>query len=288
MRIAVQDVKPNWPIPPELKWEPVNGYPMSYRDIGEGPPIVFVHGSITDYRVWRFQFETLGKQYRLIAVNLRRHYPERWNGVGSDYTVVQHGSDVAALVKNLNLGRVHLVGWSRGGAVAVEIAKCAPEIIATLVLVDGSIEMPVADTPEGREASAFRGKLIRTLQENLRTMDDPSKAAEVFIDGLNEPGTWRGLPEAFKEITLANIYTALGQNDRPIVFCDDIKKFNFPVLLMTGEKSPKRFEFFYDEMHKCKEFPPTVVIPNAAHAMHAQNPSAFNNAILTFIGANRI
>jgi pimeloyl-ACP methyl ester carboxylesterase len=287
MRNAVQEIKPNWPIPPELKWQPVNGYPMSYRDIGEGQPIVLVHGSIVDYRSWRFQFEPLGKKYRLIAVNLRRHYPEEWNGVGSDYAVEQHGSDVAALIKKLNLGRVHLVGWSRGGAVAVEIAKRAPEVIGTLVLVDGSIEMPVADTPEGREASAFRVKLVRTVQEILRTAD-PSKAAEVFIDGLNGPGTWQRLPELSKGITLANIYTALGQNDRPIITCDDVRKFNFPVLLMTGEKSPKRFEFFYDEMRKCKKFPPTVVIPNAAHSMQVQNPTAFNDAILTFIGANRI
>ena len=44
-QLWAQEVKPSWPIPSELKWEAINGYPMAYRDPGEGTPIVLVHGS---------------------------------------------------------------------------------------------------------------------------------------------------------------------------------------------------------------------------------------------------
>jgi pimeloyl-ACP methyl ester carboxylesterase len=281
-QLWAQEVRPNWPIPSELKWEAINGYPMAYRDVGEGTPIVLVHGSTNDYRIWNAQFGDFSAAYRVVAVNLRHFYPERWDGIGTDFSIEQHAQNVAALVKKLNLGKVHLIGHSRGGAVAVEVAKSHAEVIRTLVLPDGSIEMPVPETAEAKEAGDFTKKLIGTLQENLKT-GDPAKAAEVFVDMLSGPGTWLRFPEPMKEMFLANIYSALGDKDRPISTCADVKKFDFPVLLMTGDRSPKKFEFFYNEMRKCREFPATVVIPNAGHGMQRLNPDVFNKVTLEFL-----
>jgi pimeloyl-ACP methyl ester carboxylesterase len=121
------------------------------------------------------------------------------------------------------------------------------------------------------------------LQENLKT-GDPTKAAEAFVDMLNAPGTWPKLPEPVREMILVNIYTALGDKGRPLTSCADVKKFDFPVLLMTAEKSPKNFEFFYNEMRKCRDdLPASLVIPNAGHAMQRNNPEAFNKATLAFV-----
>jgi esterase len=282
-QLLAQEIKPNWPIPSEIKWEPVNGYPMAYRDAGNGPPIVLVHGSTNDYRVWNAQFNVFSETHRVIAVSLRHFYPERWDGVGIDFSIEQHAQDVATLIKKLNLGKVHLVGHSRGGAVVVEVAKSHPELIRTLVLPDANIEMPMPETAEGKEAAAFTQKLIGTLQTNLKA-GNPAKAAEVLVDMVSGPGTWSKYPEPAKERVLANIFTALGDKGRPLTLCDDLKKFDFPVLLMTGDKSPKKFELVYSEMRKCRDdLPPTIVIPNAGHVMQGNNPEAFNKATLAFL-----
>src|SRR5215813_4503348 len=188
-----QEIKPSWPIPEGIKWEAVNGYPMAYRDAGSGAPIVLVHGSTNDYRAWNAQFDVFSATHRVIAVSLRHFYPERWGGEGTDFSIEQHAKDVAVLIKKLNLGKVHLVGHSRGGAVVVEVAKANPEIIRTLVLADASIEMPVPETAEAKEAQEFTKKLIGTLQENLKS-GDPAKAAEIFVDMLGGPGSWSQLP----------------------------------------------------------------------------------------------
>ena len=163
--LCAQEIKPAWPMPPGLKWEAINGYPLSYRDEGTGPAIVLVHGSITDYRTWDAQFGVLTQKHRVVAPNLRHFYPERWQGEGSGFSIEQHASDVAALIKKLGLGRVHLVGWSRGGAIAIEIAKHNPDVIRTLVMADGSIVMPVPETPESKKAAEFSKNNIQTLQE---------------------------------------------------------------------------------------------------------------------------
>jgi pimeloyl-ACP methyl ester carboxylesterase len=278
------EIKPTWPIPPGLKWEAVNGYPLSYRDEGTGrPATVLLHGSITDYRTWDGQFGVLTQKHRVVAPSLRHFYPERWQGGGSGFSIEQHASDVAALIRKLGLGRVHLVGWSRGGTVAIEIAKQNPDVIRTLVMADGSIVMPVPETPESKKAAEFTKNNIQTLQENLKA-GDPNRAAKVIIDAVDGPNAWESAPETFKEMVLANIYTAMGDKSRPSTTCDDLRKFEFPVLLMTGEKSPKSFALLYDEMRKCKNFGATTVIPNAAHGIHRMNPKAYNETILAFVG----
>jgi hypothetical protein len=97
----------------------------------------------------------------------------------------------------------------------------------------------VPETPEAKKNADFTAQLIGTLQENLRK-GDPTHAAEVFIDMLNVPGTWPKMPAASKEMILTNIYTALGDTSRPLTTCEHLKKFHFPVLLLTGERSPQR------------------------------------------------
>ena len=186
-QLWAQEVKPGWSIPPELKWEAINGYPMAYRDAGNGTPVVLVHGSTNDYRAWNAQFNVFSTTHRVIAVSLRHFYPERWDGVGTDFSIEQHALDVAALIKKLNLGKVHLVGHSRGGSVVIEVAKSHPEVIRTLVLPDASIQMPVPQSTETKEAAEFTNKLIGTLQENLKT-GEATKAAEVFVDMIGGPG----------------------------------------------------------------------------------------------------
>lgn len=142
--------------------------------------------------------------------------------------------------------------------------------------------MPVEETPESAEAMAFTTSLLQTLQSNVRLGDLP-RAASIFFDALNGPGCWSRLTDARQNMVLDNIYTALADTNRPVTTCDDVKNFDFPLLLLTGEKSPKKYELFYNEMRKCRELPRTVVIQNAGHSMHRDNPDAFNSAVLDFL-----
>lgn len=277
-----QEAAPKWPIPEGLKWASINSYPMAYQDLGSGDPMVLVHGSTSDYRIWSSNVEELSKKHRLIVVSLRHFFPESWDGTGGNFSIQQHAADVAALISTINLGKVHLVGHSRGGAITVEVAKARPDLIRTLILVDGAIQMPVPETAETRASASFNKKLFAALHENIRS-GNQELAAEQFIDTLNGPGSWQKAPDFAKAMVRANLLTALGDKSRPMTTCDDVAKFDFPTLLMRGQNSPKRYEFFYEEMRKCRSFAPSAVIPNASHGMQRQNPKAFNAAVLEFV-----
>jgi pimeloyl-ACP methyl ester carboxylesterase len=91
------------------------------------------------------------------------------------------------------------------------------------------------------------------------------------------------MPGSAREMVLQNIYTALGDVVRPVTTCEQVRRFDAPVLLLTGERSPKRYAFFYDEMRKCRSFPQTLVIPNASHAIHIDNAECFLSVVLDFL-----
>jgi pimeloyl-ACP methyl ester carboxylesterase len=276
---------PKWPIPEGIKTIEVNGYDMAYQETGNGIPLVLIHGAVNDYRVWTIQVPEFSKTYRTIAISLRHSYPEKWKGGGNDFSVTQDASDVAALIKSLNLGKVHLLGHSRGGAVALNVAMLYPGVIRTLTLADASgLEALLPETPEEAQK---RLAGVKAFSDNLRGIlvaSDFEKAARVFVDSVYGPGAWEKVPAEQKQIYLDNIATAPEIGGRPKVSCGDIQKFTFPVLLLNGERSPKRYSAMFSAMRQCKPNIPTpIIVPNAAHRMQHDNPEFFNKAVLDFL-----
>ncbi len=101
-----------------MKFLPVNGHDMAYIDIGRGPVIVCVHGSLGDFRVWSGQLGPLSRAHRAIAASLRHFFPDHWAGTERTYTIAQHVDDMIAFIAALGVGKVHLMGHSRGGHIA--------------------------------------------------------------------------------------------------------------------------------------------------------------------------
>ena len=97
----------------------VNGYDMAYLEVGEGRPLVCVHGTLGDFRTWYSVLGPLSKKHRVIAVSLRHLFPEHWNGIGGGYQMSQHIADTIALIEQIGHGPVDLMGHSRGGRAAL-------------------------------------------------------------------------------------------------------------------------------------------------------------------------
>jgi esterase len=274
---------PKWPLPEGVKSVEVNSYDMAYQETGSGVPLVLVHGAINDYRGWAAQVPEFAKNHRVIAVSLRHYYPEKWDGKGNDFSIGRHISDLPVFIRQLNVGPVHLLGHSRGGAVVLNAAKMHPELIKSLILEDASgLEALLPKSPDN-------DRLIAEAKANREALAHALAAGEVeagvqrYIEALNGAGSWSKLAADQKQIFFDNIGTALIPEGRPVTTCAEISKFSFPILLLNGERSPKRYGAMYQAMRKCKDIPEPVVIPNAAHAMHRDNPAAFNAAVLSFL-----
>ena len=274
-------VTPTWPIPEGIKTVNVNGYPMAYQETGSGIPIVFLHPSVDDYRTWYAQVPEFSKSYRVIAVSLRHYYPEKWNGAGEAPSIAQHASDVAALIKKLNLGKAHLIGNSLGGTVALNVANLYPEFIRSLILVAGNMESLMPETPEKQKRMADGKARGESVRANYAT-GGPEKAAQAWLASYG--AAWERIPDKRKQGILDNIGTAVESGERGKLTCADIQKFNFPILVMDGKKDAKLYGDMMIALRQCKpDIPTPIIVPNGGHYSHKEDPEFFNKVVLDFL-----
>ena len=114
------------------------------------PPLVFVHGFACAHTDWKFQLEEFKKTHEVVACDLRGH--GQTPGRPQECSIEHYGGDVAALVNNLELRGVFLIGHSMGCRVVLEAARLVPKRVAGVVLVDGSRN--ATSDPDGAEAMA--------------------------------------------------------------------------------------------------------------------------------------
>ena len=76
--------------------------------------MVFVHGSVNDYRSWRSQTTFFAGSYRAVAYSRRYHWPNPLPADGASYAIDQHVADLIALIETLELAPVRLVGRRMG------------------------------------------------------------------------------------------------------------------------------------------------------------------------------
>jgi esterase len=287
---SCQTVTPRtWDLPPQAKAMQANGYEVAFVERGTGPAVVLVHGTVTDYRYWAAQMEPLGSSHRVIALSLRHFYPERWDGKGSDFSVEQHARDLATFIKGLNVGPVHLVGHSRGGDVALLLAKAEPSLLRTLTLADPApLEALLPKTPEAAAEANTRRTFISAAIERLE-QGDIDGGLERFIDGVVATGAWTASPEPFRQSVRENAWSikSLLTDAQASFTCTDAAAIKAPVLLITGERSPRPYGVMLEALSSCLTRHTKVTIPNAAHTMNRANPQAFNAAVLDFLATAR-
>jgi pimeloyl-ACP methyl ester carboxylesterase len=166
-----------------------DGVALAYTEAGSGaPPLLLVHGWCGDHTHLAPQFEHFGRNYRVVAVDLRGHgvsdKPEQ------EYTVARFADDLAWLCDQLRLARPVVVGHSMGGNVAFELARRHPDLPAGVVALDSAIVRPDWLAPEARQhAARLRGadyqEVQRRYAEEFFLPTDDAHLKARLIDNLS-------------------------------------------------------------------------------------------------------
>ena len=104
-----------------------------YLDEGSGPPLVLLHGLGSSARDWEFQFHVYSRTFRVIAPDLRGFGASQRSG---PFSIPQFAADMWALLAHLGIDRFRLVGYSMGGAVALQMATTQPWRIERLLIAN--------------------------------------------------------------------------------------------------------------------------------------------------------
>ena len=263
----------------------VNGYDMAYLEIGEGHPLVCVHGTLGDFRTWYSVLGPLSKNHRVIAVSLRHFFPEHWDAVGDDYKMMQHVSDVIAFIEQIKSGPVDLMGHSRGGHIAFRVAQARPDLLRKLVLAEPGGDLDASlPVPEGTPAyPPLAAKTMRSV-EMIRA-GDIEGALQNFYDGIECDGSWRRVPAAAKQQLRDNTLTFLGQINeqrRPYTLTD-AQAIKTPTLLIGGGATSGSLAVIWRVLAAHIAGSRTAVIEHAGHWMFEQAPQAFGEAVDKFL-----
>jgi len=262
----------------------VNGYDMAYLDVGEGPPLVCVHGSLCDFRTWGAVIGPLSTRHRVIAVSLRHFFPEHWDGVGNTYSIAQHIDDVIAFIEKLNAGPVDLMGHSRGGHVCFRIAQRRGDLLRRLILAEPGGELDGTLDPDAKPGQSPLAQRFAVAAQKVASGDIDGGLAS-FMNTLAGASIWPRLPAMSKQLLRDNATTLIGEaRDTRLLFSKtDAEGITVPTLFIGGANTkgllPKVLHMLAAHVANSK----TEMIPGATHPMFEQAPQKYSEIVLDFL-----
>jgi lipase len=226
---------------------------------GRGAPVIAIHGLTATYISYAGVAERLAGRRPLFALDLRgRGDSDKPEG---PYGMAQHARDVAAAMRTLGYGPSVIVGHSMGAFVATALAAQNPELVSSLIMIDGGY---VPDLPVGVDASQM---LDATLALRISQLTRTYDSREAFMDFWRgqpnfPPADWNSWTEAFLDYEVAGETTVRPKASAEAVRIDvaeafkrdeiveRLKSLHVPVLLLRAERGlePKQPPIFPDSV----------------------------------------
>lgn len=160
--------------------------------------VLLIHGNVSSSLFWQPLMLSLPADVRAVAVDLRGFGDSETRPVDATRGVRDFSDDVAAVADELGLGAAHVVGWSMGGGVAMQLLLDRPELVASLTLVstvspygfggtaaDGSLLNADASGTGGGGANP---DFVARLAAGDRTADEPTSPRAVYRSSYVAPG----------------------------------------------------------------------------------------------------
>jgi pimeloyl-ACP methyl ester carboxylesterase len=259
------------------------GVAINVLDDGRGEPVALLHGHTLDLRVWDEQAAALlAAGYRVIRYDQRGHGHSA--SPSSGYRLGDHAADLAALLRHLGAVPAHVVGLSKGGGIALELALREPAMVRSLVLV-APLVPDFALSPGVVDSFRALARAIRAdgVQPAIRALWLPHPLI----------ATAHALPEQRARVESmvldfpAGEYLAGSRDapDRAWTVVDRLGTLAVPTLVVSGENDVP--DFVAMAALVAERVPGCVleVLAGCGHLVPLEQPAALSAALLAFLGA---
>lgn len=259
-----------------------NNVTLHYIELGHGDPVVFVHGSLSDYSYWAEQVDTFAKQYHVVDYSRRYNYPNN-NQPVPNYSAITDAEDLAELIKVLHLPPVNLIGHSYGALAGLFLATRHPELLHKLILAEppavSLLEHLSGDKAEEGKAmfADIQARMVAPMRHAFEAGDRNAGIAAFLAYVFNDPQAWQKMSPAARAETLrdANEWDVMMSNGVlfPAIEPDAIRRIRVPVLLISGAKSYPFIRLIDDELARLLLINEHLIVPDAGHQMWLQAPN---------------
>jgi pimeloyl-ACP methyl ester carboxylesterase len=265
---------------PVVKEMTVNGTTMT------GEVVLFVPGSMSDWRVYESHREAIARSYRFISPTLRYFGPDPWPTGGPALSVATHVSDLSAFIRELRVGPVHVVGWSYGGSLAIILALQHPELVKSVFVYEQALVSWVTDSADlsaiGVARKAAFGPAVAVSKGG-----DQAAALRMFLDAAGgKPGAFDAMPASVRAMSLENARAVplfIAAPPPPPVTCTQLGELRVPFAIVAGERTTPFYLIPAREAKRCSPRSTLTVVSNERHFWPVQSPSAFTDTVLIFL-----
>ncbi|WP_417782523.1 alpha/beta fold hydrolase [Terasakiella pusilla] len=252
---------------------------LAFQDIGEGDPVVIIHGLFGAAKNWNSIAKQMARRYRILTVDLRNHGSSPWTDTMS---YVEMADDIAEFLDQRGLDQANIVGHSMGGKVAMTLALRQSERVSKLCVADIA--------PVKYPQSVFKSYIEKLQSVDLSSVSRRSQVDPLISDAIES--------RSVRAFLLGNLISTdegikwqvnldvLGRELDSIVGVPAIRpdsKYDGETLFLTGAQS----DYVQSSHHQLiKHLFPKVKfhsIAEAGHWLHAEKPHEFMDALNGFL-----
>jgi pimeloyl-ACP methyl ester carboxylesterase len=235
----------------------VNGIALYYAEIGQGSPVVLLHGGLANSDYFGHQVQALAPRHRVIVVDSRGHGRSARDARPYGYDLM--ADDVVALLDHLRIARADIVGWSDGAIIGLDLAIRHPDRIGRVfAFAANTVTAGVIDGVENNPT--FAAFIARAGEEYRRLSPTPDQCQQ-FVDQISH--MWVSEPN----------WTD-----------DQLRAIRAPVLVVDGDHDEAIRRPHTEYIAATIPGAGLLILPNASHFAFLQDPALFNFAILHFLG----
>ena len=270
---------------------------IHYVEAGEGQPVLLIPGAWSTYRYWNRITPLLSKHYRLLALDYVGAGDSDKPRSGFRYTVEEQADLIAGIIEALQVSKVHIIGTSYGGSIALNLAARYPDRVGKIVSIEGN-GMKHKKVPYRPMGGLLKWPLFGEVPISVTRSGLLDK---IIAKGLMGKA-WHPLGDHERE-EIVEIISQANKTasripwyriSRTLVtsrdFGEEAKTIRIPILYLYGENSGYRgmAEANAEFLKTHLPYVEVVSLKNGIHNLELQKPDEVANLILEFFGKDQL
>jgi pimeloyl-ACP methyl ester carboxylesterase len=264
----------------ERKRMPVSAGEIAYVDMGDGPPVLLLHGFPTSADLWRREAWLLAQRMRVIVPDLLG-YGESDKPGHADLSEPAQAGYVRELLEALGIHDLAVVGHDIGGAIAQMLALDSGLAIRSLVLLDSACfdSWPiegvrlVQDARPEQETGTFVEDVLRVTFD--LGIAHQGRLESTVVDGYIQP--WRADPRAFFRAVRSLTGKGLAGRDA------ELGELDSPALIIWGEDDPYLPAALAERLGEAIPFSTVALLPGCSHFITEDAPQTVGPLVYEFL-----